>query len=187
MSYNFYSTEDTEGLVLYPDGPCCDTGLARAIVNVTFRPCPDGFSKYGEKCDCEERLHPYDAKCIIDDDDIITEGTDASFWVGALYDNETYRGLILCKTCPIEYCKTENIALSLDNPDIQCANNRSGILCGACATNYSLMLGSSRCEECSNTYLALLLPFAAAGIALVAFLSIFRLTVATGMINILIL
>ena len=73
--------------------------------------------------------------------------------------------------------------MSLDNPDIQCANNHSGMLCGACATNYSLMLGSSRCEECSNTYLALLLPFAAAGIALVVFLSILRLTVATGMIN----
>ena len=47
----------------------------------------------------------------------------------------------------------------------------------------SIMLGSSRCEECSNTYLALFLPFAAAGIVLVVFLSILRLTVATGMIN----
>ena len=45
------------------------------------------------------------------------------------------------------------------------------------------MLGSSRCGECSNTYLALLLPFAAAGIALVVFLFVLKLTVATGMIN----
>ena len=36
---------------------------------------------------------------------------------------------------------------------------------------------------CPNTYLALLLPFAAAGIILVVFLSTLRLTVATGMIN----
>ena len=36
---------------------------------------------------------------------------------------------------------------------------------------------------CPNTYLALLLPFAAAGIVLVVFLSTLRLTVATGMIN----
>ena len=183
LSYTLYSSEDTEELMLYPAGPCRDTGLARAIVNVTFWPCPDGFSKYGEKCDCEERLQPYDANCIIDDDNIITKGADASFWIGALYDNGTYKGLILCETCPTEYCKTENLALSLDNPDTQCANSRSGILCGACATKYSLMLGSSRCGECSNTYLALFLPFAAAGIALVAFLSIFRLTVATGLIN----
>lgn len=45
------------------------------------------------------------------------------------------------------------------------------------------MLGSSRCEECSDTYLTLLLPFTAAGIALVLFLSVLRLTVATAMIN----
>ena len=37
------------------------------------------------------------------------------------------------------------------------------------------------------TYPVLLVPFAAAGVALVAFLSILRLTVATGMINSLIL
>ena len=45
------------------------------------------------------------------------------------------------------------------------------------------MLGSPRCEVCSNSFLALLLPFAAAGIALVVFLSLLKLTVATGMIN----
>ena len=45
------------------------------------------------------------------------------------------------------------------------------------------MLGSSRCKECSNSYIALLLLFATAGIALVVFLFILRLTVATGMIN----
>jgi hypothetical protein len=49
------------------------------------------------------------------------------------------------------------------------------------------MLGSTRCKVCSNVHLALLIPFAAAGMALVAFLSILRLTVATGMINSIIL
>ena len=87
------------------------------------------------------------------------------------------------KTCPSYYCKTGEVTLSLENPDTQCDLNRSGLLCGECATNHSLMLGSSRCHICPNTYLALLLPFAAAGIALVVFLSILRLTVATGMIN----
>ena len=87
------------------------------------------------------------------------------------YENGTYHGLILSKACPAEYYKTETIAISLDNPDTQCTLNGSGVLCGACATNHSLMLGSSRCHVCPNTYLALLLPFAAAGIVLVVFLS----------------
>ena len=65
--------------------------------------------------------------------------------------------------------------------------NWTGVLCGQCATNYSLLLGTSDCGQCSNKYLALLLPFAVAGIALVMYLSFFKLTVATGMINSLIL
>ena len=182
LYYNLFSTEDTEELILYPDGPCRDTGVARAVVNVIFLPCPDGFNKSGEQCTCEERLKAH-VDCDIDEDISLTRKPGSRFWASGIYKNRTYQGLIVCPICPPEYCRRESVHISLDNPDIQCANNRSGMLCGACATNYSLMLGSSRCGECSNTYLALLLPFAAAGIALVVFLSILRLTVATGMIN----
>ena len=183
LKYTLYSTDDSEELILYPDGPCHETGLARVVVNVTLLPCPPGFSNTNEECICEKRLQIYGANCTINKDISITRGPDSSLWMRALYDNTTYQGLILYHTCPVEYCTMGAVAVDLDNPDMQCANNRSGMLCGACATNYSLMLGSSRCEECSNTYLALLFPFAAAGIALVVFLSILRLTVATGMIN----
>ncbi len=37
------------------------------------------------------------------------------------------------------------------------------------------MLSGSKCQACSNTYLILLLPFAAGGIVLVVFLSVLRL------------
>ena len=49
------------------------------------------------------------------------------------------------------------------------------------------MLGNCRCQKCSNEHILLLIAFAAAGIILVAFLSVLRLTVATGMINSIIL
>ena len=45
------------------------------------------------------------------------------------------------------------------------------------------MLGSSQCQVCPNTYLALLLLFAVAGLALVVFLTSLRLTVAIGTLN----
>ena len=61
------------------------------------------------------------------------------------------------------------------------------MLCGACVSNYSLLLGSSRCAICPNTYLALLFPLVCAGFSLVAFLSFLKLTVATGMLNSLII
>ena len=75
------------------------------------------------------------------------------------------------------------VNVTIDNPDMQCDLNHSGLLCGACAANHSLMLGSSQCQVCPNTYLALLLPFAAAGVALVVFLTSLRVTVATGILN----
>ena len=61
--------------------------------------------------------------------------------------------------------------------------NRSGLLCGACEKGYSLVLGTSHCKQCTNSYLALLIPFAVMGIALVFLLLVCKLTVATGTLS----
>ena len=184
LTYNLYSTESHEELILYPNGPCRDTGIAVARVNITILPCPDAFTQTGEQCVCEERLQAYDANCTIDENVYVTLKAGSKFWIGVLYSiNRTYQGLILYESCPTEYCQSETLDLTLDNLNIQCNSNREGILCGGCIKNYSLLFGSSLCKECSNTYLVLLLPFLLAGVFLVAFLSILRLTVATGMIN----
>ena len=182
LVFNLYSTEDHEELSLQPDGTCSKDPL---FLYVTFLPCPPGFTQSIDECICDKRLMKYATTCTINEDGnvYIMHYSGSMFWINGSYENGTFIGLILCETCPAEYCKTDTIAISLNNPDIQCALSRSGMLCGACVTNHSLMLGSSRCHVCPNTYLALLLPFAAAGIALVVFLSMLRLTVATGMIN----
>ena len=182
LEYNLYSTQSQEELILYPDGPCRDTGLAKTVINVTLLPCPDGFTLSTEECVCEERLQDY-ANCTIDEKADIVRKSGSTFWASGLYENESYQGVILNIDCPFNYCKTQTLVLSLRNPDIQCDLNRGGLLCGACATNYSLMLGGTRCDICPDTYFTLLLPFAAAGIFLVIFLSVLRLTVATGMLN----
>ena len=182
MSYNLYSTASYEELLLYPDGPCRDTGLAKTIVHVEVLPCPDGFSESDVECVCDNRLREV-ANCTINDMPKISKRYGSTIWVSGIYTNGAYEGLITAEDCPFNYCKSKDLSLSLENPDIQCDLNRSGLLCGACANNYSLMLGSSKCTVCSNVYLSLLVPFAAAGIALVVFLSVLRLTVATGMIN----
>ena len=56
---------------------------------------------------------------------------------------------------------------------------RSGLLCEACKSGYSLVLGSSIYKQCTNNHLALLVPFAVMGVALVFLLLVCKLTVAT--------
>ena len=67
--------------------------------------------------------------------------------------------------------------------DAQCNFNRSGLLCGKCQKGFSLVFGSSKCLKCSNSFLSLLIAFALAGIVLVVFLLVLKLTVAVGTIN----
>ena len=188
LYYNLYSSSESGKLELYPDGPCRDTGLAKAVIHVTFFPCPDGFSQQGEECACEKRLQKYGAQCINGKQSFIRRKNTSTFWMNVLRSpNDSYLGLILYHSCPHDYCTTESVDISLDDLDIQCSPHRTGVLCGECTNNYSLMLGGSRCAQCSHNYLSLLIPFALAGIVLIVFLSFFRLTVAYGMINSLIL
>ena len=49
--------------------------------------------------------------------------------------------------------------------------------------NFSRILGSTVCQYCSNNYLALLLAFCFAGIALVFFIKVLDLTVTIGTVN----
>ena len=97
--------------------------------------------------------------------------------------NDQSQELILHPHCPFYYCVNNTVTFSLNNSDIQCAYNRSGHLCGACKNNYSLMLGTDHCKQCTNSHLFLLIPFALMGVALVFFLLVCKLTVATGTIS----
>ena len=45
------------------------------------------------------------------------------------------------------------------------------------------MLGYNECERCNNDHIAIIIPFALAGIALVAFVIVLNLTVSVGTIN----
>ena len=170
----------TAMLVLYADGPCGTDGNVLNI-SLQFLPCPPGFSLNSSEmmCGCEARLQKYTTRCNVTERALIREG---EFWVG--YDNYS-QTLILHPHCPFDYCKpaTDCISFPLNSFDLQCENSRSGLLCGQCKLGLSLALGSSKCVPCSNLYILLLFPFALAGITLVLFLLICKLTVAAGTIN----
>ena len=100
-------------------------------------------------------------------------------WIGVAEIQE----IIFHKQCPFDYCKLHDLSLNLYTPDDQCMFNRSGILCGACQPGLSQVLGTSKCEKCSNMWLLLIIPFALAGVALVMCLMVLNLTASTGTIN----
>ena len=187
LTYSLYSTQQQEQITLHPHGPCHDTGVAKATINVTLLPCPKPFAQDGHRCACEHRLHPYDIECIINEHAYLSIKDGSQLWIGLEQSNNNSSILILYQSCPVQYCKTGAVNLTLEDLDEQCDHNHMGLLCGACATNYSLMLGSSQCGVCSSEYLALVVPMAAAGVLLVGFLTCTKLTVATGTLNSIIL
>ena len=133
--------KDVRNIMLYADEPCSRSGFPLKI-KVKFRSCPDGFSLSTQgRCTCEERLQRYTTECDINDQSVQHR---SEFWVG--FDNES-KGLILHPHCPFDYCKSETINITLNNSDVQCDHNRSGILCGACQQQLSLAPCSSLLER----------------------------------------
>ena len=184
LTYSILSPYNSEKLHLYADGPCMKVGISIANVTVSIAPCPIGFIDKDLSCECDPKLSEYVSNCSIDRERVQRKD---NVWFA--YVNTTdHRGYILHKYCPFDYCHppTENISVNLnvDNGANElCAFNRSGKFCGSCEDGLSLSLGSSRCSPCSNNWLALLIGFAIAGVALVTFLLKLNFTVAVGTFN----
>ena len=150
-------------------------------VNIKILDCPPGFEllpNFGH-CGCSSELLSAlsTTQCNASSQTISKRG---NVWMGYNIDKQC---IIAHKNCPFDYCLLSLVAFNITNPDVQCSLNRSGILCGECANGLSLLLGSNKCGSCSNSYFALLIVFAVAGIALVVFMLLLNFTVSLGMIN----
>ena len=169
-------------LEIYPNNKSGNT--IHLIVNITFERCPIGFepSNSTGECICDHRIWQYTNSCEIDRQAIF-RNSSSTFWLNVSYNNGTPEGFIHHPFCPLDYCTTESKYINLRDPDKQCNVNRSGLLCGKCKEGLSLVLGTSQCKECSNNYLALLIPFALAGVLLVTLLFLLHLTVAAGTLH----
>ena len=186
LEYNVYSLDNSAQIHinLYTDTPCGNR-ISTKTLNLNFLPCicPVGFQVSQSEndciCECDQRLKQHQiTTCSAENETILVEN---NIWIGfGDYTNETE---LIIHDCPFDYCVQEPVHVNLSSADEQCAYNRTGILCGRCQEDLSLVFGSSRCQECSDNYISLLIPFALAGIALVAFILLFNLTVATGTIH----
>ena len=68
----------------------------------------------------------------------------------------------------------------IGRPGDLCSGGRTGILCGHCHGNYSVIFGSSQCQVCTDMWLITLVMFAVLGALLVAALFFLNLTVTQG-------
>lgn len=142
-------------------------------LNLTTLECPQGFVLQKFECKCHPLLQKSSVHCDINTQRFTRSG---SVWIGMGSDEE---GLLTHLHCPNAYCKLQETDFNFSSPDVQCASGHSGVLCGSCEPGLALMLGSSKCQYCSNIYLLLILLFFAAGVLLIIILGKVDITVAS--------
>ena len=193
LKFEVYSLYGSEQIILYADGPCKDAPLSQSIIEINFTSCdcPIGFQPNTAtdtrcECECNSNLQPYVSDCDPKAQTITREG---DFWVDFITETGSY---LIHPHCPFDYCKPSNerinINLNINNgADVQCANNRSGILCGQCSISTSLSIGSSLCIQCPTYWplltIILLIVSVLGGILFVALILLLNLTVAVGTLN----
>ena len=160
-------------------------------LNVTIVSCPYGFSTSptSHKCDCSSWVNGLQATCNITMKSIY-RSVNSSWWIGELQTGNM-SAAIYSTFCPFDYCVRKDIHLQINETDFadsQCANHRSGILCGACKGNWSKVLGSNSCRFCHSPHsilrmLGLIVLFALLGIVFVFLVGILDITVSEGTLN----
>ena len=147
-------------LSIFADGPCNNKSISTLTfdLNVIHCFCPPGFMPHDNSincsCICDQKLSEQieNLECSIADESIIRKG---EFWVtflGNSSSNNTFPSYsyYVYPRCPFDYCKPPSVQTPIKlsdqgGSDAQCVNNRGGLLCGSCQSNYSLSLGSSKC------------------------------------------
>ena len=147
------------------------------VIDVSIKSCPYGFPLVNGTCVCRSELNSRQINC---DNKTLMITRDGDMWIGFVND---LKCLIVYRSCPFNHCKKDSASFTFNDSNRQCDNNRTGMLCGQCSEGFSLTLGYNQCEECNNNYIALVIPFALAGIALVVFVIVLNLTVSVGTIN----
>lgn len=193
LNFSIYTRRSSEELILYADGPCKDVHASQSRVGINFSlcKCPIGFQpnvRLSSKCECEcnSALLPLLSTCDPVTETILREGV---YWIDYIIEDSGY---LIHPHCPYDYCKPADVKVEINlniknGADVQCANKRSGILCGTCSLGYSLSLGSSNCILCqiywSIMTVILVTVFIMGGLILVSIILMLNLTVAVGTLN----
>ena len=153
---------------------------------IELQRCPLGFSldTKSRTCQCDQVLGQYSLPVISCDINTMMISRQANSW---MYGEERDSNFIYIykasSSCPLDYCQQHSSKLLLNNSNAQCQYSRTGVACGHCPVNLSTIFGSSKCQQCSNTYLLITIPIAIAGVVLVLLMFTLNLTIANGTIT----
>ena len=199
LMYNIITPHETEELLLNAVGPCGNAHASQRRVKVEFVncTCPIGFQPAASiqtNCTCE--CHSNLTNFVSTENCYPSNGTfkpNTNAWINytntMTEPNDYY--LLVHPRCPYDYCKTEQVTISLSQPNGSnelCDFSRADILCGACLPGYSVSFGSSQCMKCHGKYwplvlVGIILLEVIAGIAIVCVLLFLNMTVAIGTLN----
>ena len=175
IEYQIYGPENASLTLRLSNNP----NSIQTVIYVNLLPCEPGFqlitnsSTSMMKCDCSPFLTSLGVVCDTSDGTVTRSITN---WIG-VYNNTLPA---LAQTCPLDYCNSTIKKMSLARSGYLCNGGRTGIICGHCHGNLSVIFGSSKCQECSNMWLTTLVMFAVLGVFLVAVLFYLNLTITQG-------
>lgn len=161
-------------------------GGASLIFGLNLKECPPGFVLTdGDKkaCECDPHVtNTLKSSCNLTD---YTISRRPNSWLGVV-EHPNISNVVYVETCPSGFCVEDINSVNLREQDQLCTKGRTGILCGACKGNLSVVFGSPHCMECSNVWLLTILLYAVAGIVMLAVLFFLQFTVSHGTIYVII-
>ena len=175
MEYQIYGPQMAQLKLLLSNDP----SNTPTVVEVTLLPCEPGFTLISNsstgvmECSCSEFFTSFRVVCDASDGTVTRNKPN---WIGVY--NSTHPAL--ASSCPMDYCNSAIDKVSLARPGDLCNGGRTGIICGSCHGNHSVVFGSSQCTICSNMWLITLVMFAVLGALLVAALFFLNFTVTQG-------
>ena len=150
-------------------------------VNLNIKKCPWAFVLHQGKCKCYHGLDGCDLQTAT-----VHRNLQSKHWFGCQMNGTiktcANQELAVAKSCGYDYyCNQSPLAIINGEIDMQCVEGRTGILCGSCAKDHSLVFGTGQCKICSsNQYLSLVLLYLAAGIFLIVMITKCGLTINHG-------
>ncbi len=184
IDFNLFGPEHTEtSLTLYTH-----LNGIQIVLDVYLEGCPHGFVSTphpngGITCSCD----PYITEVLRSSCNTTTYTIERrpNTWLGVYQRDDNHSDVIFVQSCPIGLCTLTltSTFIDLSQEDSLCLNGRTGILCGACEGNLSVVFGSPNCRECSNYWLLTIFFYAIIGLLLVACLFILNIKVSHGTVN----